>query len=104
MSLARVLAFVFVIANCLATVSTIAAAEQSYEGTVYDLDFIVSADWVQVLLLPKGQSQNVVAVTGDQRAVAILAAAMGAGSAVTITVETGPPNKILRVKWNRPTR
>lgn len=79
-----------------------ALADEPVEGVVYSLEYSLAQGWVTAKLRPASAGPDVVAVTADDRAVALLASAMAGGETVTIYVDGATPNTITQVQWNRP--
>ena len=70
------------------------------KGRVYDLDFIQANDSCQALILPDGETINIVVETKDSRMQSILEAAMIMKESVEVTYNEGPPSVLTRAKLN----
>ena len=84
------------------SLATQALADDAIDGVVYALRYTLGSGWVEAKLLRSSGGPDVVAVTTDDRAVAVLASAMAKGDAVTIYVDHGTPKSITRIEWDRP--
>lgn len=95
-------AAILVLAFSAGLATSAAMADDAKEGVVYALDYSLGNGWVEVRLLPEDNGPDLVAVTKDAMAVAILTSAMAGGELVTIHVDGATPGTITRVEWKRP--